>query len=83
MQPLIEFHTREKTYIVSQNPESVISVFQNHDVNPNDLQFSTDQQRKLFTKNLFLLALQEQLEKDEFEKQEISPLALLARKILI
>lgn len=83
MQPLIEFHTHEKTYIVTHSPESVRSLFQDHDVNACDLQFTSDRQRKQLTKNLFLLALQEQLEKDELAKQDISPLALLARKILV
>ena len=85
MQHFIEFHTRKQTYIVSQNPESVKSAFQTHDVKASDLLFSTNQQRKQFTKNLFLLALQEQLEKNEPEKdrQDTSSLALLARKILV
>lgn len=82
MQPFIEFHTNKQTYIVSQRPESVKSVFQNHGVKASDLRFSTNRQRKQLTKNLFLLALQEQLESNEPEKQATSPLAVLARKIL-
>ena len=83
MQHFIEFHTSKQTYIVSQNPESVKSVFQTHDVKASDLRFSTNQQRKQLTKNLFLLALQEQLEENKVETQDTSTLALLARKILV
>ena len=82
MQPLMEIHTKKQTYIVSQNLESIKSVFQYHGVKASDLQFSTKQQRKEFTKSLFLFALQEQLENNESEKQLTSTLALLARKML-
>jgi len=82
MSSFIEFHTGKQTYIVSQSPESVKSVFQNHGVKASDLQFSTDRQRKQLTKNLFLLALQEQLESTMPEEKSTSSLAVLARKIL-
>lgn len=82
MQSFIEFHTSKQTYIVSQSPESVKSVFQAHGVKASDLRFSTDRQRKQLSKNLFLLALQEQLEIDATQQQTTSSLAVLARKIL-
>ena len=73
----LEFHTNQQTYIVSQQPEPVKSIFSTHGVKISDLCFANHAQRKQLGKKLFLLAMQ-----DELNNQHTSPLAALARKII-
>jgi len=54
MSSFIEFHTGKQTYIVSQSPESVKSVFQNHGALQEQLESTMPEEKS--TSSLAVLA---------------------------